>query len=97
MPSYQFIASQAGLERYLEEIESATWIAYDTEFISEGVKPLIKAELDVLGKMQKEDGGFDISWQWYTPYAEFEQARIWWRPRVTLEKLLFVRAAECCR
>ena len=36
MPSYQFIASQAGLERYLEEIESATWIAYDTEFISEG-------------------------------------------------------------
>ena len=67
-----------------------------SEFISEGVKPLIKAELDVLEKMQKEDGGFDISWQWYTPYAEFETARVWWRPRVTLEKLLFVREAESC-
>lgn len=66
-----------------------------TEFISEAVKPLIRAELDVTGRMQKEDGGFDISWQWYTPYAEFEQARVWWRPRVTLEKLLFVRTAEC--
>jgi len=64
------------------------------EFISEEIKPLIKAELDVLGRLQKEDGGFDISWQWYTPYAEFETARVWWRPRVTLEKLLFVRAAE---
>ncbi|MBR6627575.1 MAG: hypothetical protein IKL04_06335 [Lachnospiraceae bacterium] len=62
-----------------------------SEFVSEEIRPLIKAELDVIGKLQKEDGGFDVSWQWYTSYAEFEQARIWWRPRVTLEKLLFVR------
>lgn len=64
------------------------------EFVSEGIKPLIKAELSVIGNMQKEDGGFDISWQWYTPYEEFIQARIWWRPRVTLDKLLFVREME---
>lgn len=61
------------------------------EFISEEIKPMIKAELDIIGKLQKEDGGFDISWQWYTEYEEFNQARIWWRPRVTLEKLLFVK------
>lgn len=64
------------------------------EFASENVKPLIQAELDIIGNMQKEDGGFDISWKWYTPYEEFEQARIWWRPRVTLEKLLFVQAMK---
>lgn len=64
------------------------------EFMAEDIKTLIKAELDEIGNMQKEDGGFDISWQWYTPYAEYNQARVWWRPRVTLDKLLFVRAME---
>ena len=37
-----------------------------------------------------EDGGFDTTWKWYTPYTdEYEQARAWWRPRITIEKLLF--------
>lgn len=59
------------------------------EYVTDAVRPLIAAELAVLGNMQKDDGGFDITWQWYTPYAEFELSRLWWRPRVTLEKLLF--------
>lgn len=36
MVKYQFIQSQSNLYRFLDEIEKATWIAYDTEFISEG-------------------------------------------------------------
>lgn len=60
------------------------------EFITSKIKPLIFAEKDILGKLQKEDGGFDITWKWYTPYSdEYEQARNWWRPRITIEKLLF--------
>ena len=59
------------------------------EFITPEIKPLIAAEKDILGKLQLEDGGFDITWKWYTPYPEFEQARAWWRPRITIEKLLF--------
>lgn len=46
--------------------------------------------IDELSKFQNEDGGFDIWWKWYTPYSEFEQARKYWRPRVTIDKLLFV-------
>ena len=46
---------------------------------------------DILGSLQQEDGGFDISWQWHTDYEEFAQAREWWRPRITLDKLLFYR------
>ena len=53
------------------------------------IKPLIAAEKEILYKLQTEDGGFDITWKWYTPYPEFEQARAWWRPRITIEKLLF--------
>lgn len=60
-----------------------------SEFITSEIKPLIEAEKDILGKKQREDGGFDITWKWYTPYPDFEQARAWWRPRITLEKLLF--------
>ena len=60
------------------------------DFITPEIKPLISAEKDILGKLQKEDGGFDITWKWYTPYSdEYEQARAWWRPRITIEKLLF--------
>ena len=59
------------------------------EFITPEIKTLIATEKDILGKLQMEDGGFDITWKWYTPYPEFEQARAWWRPRITIEKLLF--------
>ncbi|MGN0379757.1 MAG: hypothetical protein ACI4EU_09225 [Butyrivibrio sp.] len=59
------------------------------EFVTPEIGQLIDAEKAVLGKIQKEDGGFDISWEWHTPYAEFEQARKWWRPRLTIDKLLF--------
>lgn len=60
------------------------------EFITPEIIPLIFAEKDILGKLQMEDGGFDITWKWYTPYPdEYEQARAWWRPRITIEKLLF--------
>lgn len=59
------------------------------ELITPEIKPLIAVEKDILGKLQMEDGGFDITWKWYTTYPEFEQARAWWRPRITIEKLLF--------
>ena len=61
------------------------------QFITDDIRPLIKAEREVLGSLQLDDGGFDISWQWYNDYEEFGQAREWWRPRVTLDKLLFYR------
>lgn len=61
------------------------------QFITDKIRELIKAEREILGSLQQEDGGFDISWQWHTDYEEFAQAREWWRPRITLDKLLFYR------
>lgn len=58
-------------------------------FLTDEIKPLVSAEKEILEKIQKEDGGYDISWQWYTDYSEFEIARNWWRPRLTLDKLMF--------
>ena len=60
------------------------------EFITPEIKSLIAAEKAILGKLQMEDSGFDITWKWYTQYPdEYEQARAWWRSRITIEKLLF--------
>lgn len=56
-------------------------------FEKQGSKNVIKE----LIKYQNADGGFDITWQWHTPYAEFEQACAWWRPRITIDKLLYYR------
>ena len=61
------------------------------QFITDRIRPLIRAEREILGQLQQEDGGFDISWQWHNGYKEFGQARDWWRPRLTLDKLLFYR------
>ena len=61
-------------------------------FMTKELYPLAAAEKAIWGKIQKEDGGFDISWQWYTDYKEFETARDWWRPRLTLDKLMFYEA-----
>ena len=69
---------------------SSVFIGKYQGFITPVIKPLIAAEKEISGKLQKEDGGFDITWKWYTPYTdEYEQARAWWRPRITIEKLLF--------
>lgn len=61
------------------------------EFMSGDIRALIAAEKGTLAKIQKGDGGFDISWQWHTPYPEFEQARQWWRAKITIDKMLFDR------
>ena len=65
----------------------------ESPYVPEGIEDLVKADLAAIDKLQMEDGGFDITWQWYTPYEqEYKQARDWWRPRVTLEKLGFYLA-----
>lgn len=79
-------------EKYgVEYVPTPSWFFQgESPFLYDGAAPLIKAELAAIGKQQMEDGGFDITWQWHTPYEdEFQTARRWWRPRVTREKLMF--------
>ena len=81
------------IEKYGVEyvpMPSSIFVGIYLDLVTPEIKPLIIAEKDVLGKLQMEDGGFDITWKWYTSYTdEYEQARAWWRPRITIEKLLF--------
>lgn len=58
-------------------------------FMTADIRALAAAEKGALARIQKDDGGFDISWQWHTPYPEFERARQWWRAKITIDKMLF--------
>lgn len=85
------------VEKYgIEYVTTPSWFLQSEAPINkDGLEPLIQAELASLQKLQLEDGGFDISWQWCTPYQEeFQQARAWWRPKVTMEKLRFYLLAS---
>ena len=97
-------ATQKEIENKLLEIICTDTVKYGVEyvpvpsdffcgvykvFLTDNIYPLIAAEKEIMGKIQKDDGGFDISWQWYNEYKEFETARNWWRPRLTIDKMLF--------
>lgn len=64
------------------------------QFYSPKFSELIKNEIDNFPNILLEDGGFDIYWEWYTDYPEFEQAKAMWRPKVSLERLLFWKEAK---
>lgn len=72
-------------------LPSDFFVEGNTELLNESIRSLIEVEKGILDNLQKEDGGFDISWQWYTTYTEFEQARTLWRARITIDKMLFVK------
>ena len=75
-------------KEYVTEPSFIFYGAFD-RYMADDIRTIAYSEKDILGDLQLEDGGFDISWQWYTDYKEFEEARDMWRPRVTLNKLLF--------
>ena len=65
------------------------------EFINDEIQKWVDIERKILDNLQKADGGFDITWKWLNSYAEYEDARSWWRPRLTLDKLLFMGELVC--
>lgn len=61
------------------------------EFMTDPIKKLAESELEILDKLQLSDGGFDISWDWGTEdKEEFKKARDMWRPKLTIDKQLFL-------
>ena len=70
-------------------VPSDFFAASYSDFLTDEMCALLDAERAILGKIQLEDGSFDISWKWYTDYPEqFEQTRIWWKSRITIDKML---------
>lgn len=56
-----------------------------------GNEELVEAECAYLAKAQQEDGSFNVPWQWYNDYKEFELAANWWKSIILLENITFVK------
>ena len=72
-------------------IPSDLFIGIYLEFITSEIEHLVQAEKEVLEKSQRRRRIRHLVEVVYT-ISEFEQARTYWRPRITIEKLLFYGA-----
>lgn len=52
---------------------------------------LAEHECDFIIDTQQPDGGFNITWQWYTEYKEFEVSANFWRAAVTLKNMVYLK------
>ncbi len=54
-------------------------------------KELLDLERELLPRQQTEDGGFPVTWSWWTDYSEQHLATSWWRASFAIKNLLFLQ------
>ena len=52
---------------------------------------LVEKECACIVSHQLPDGSFDVLWQWWTDYPEFETSKIWWKADFCIKNLRFLR------
>ena len=57
-----------------------------------GNEELVQKELEITAESQLEDGSYIVPWLWYNEYKEYELAANWWKSRILINKLLFLKA-----
>lgn len=65
-------------------------LSKDSMFYEDNKELLLK-ERELLQQYQSEDGGFPVTWQWWTDYHEQHLATAWWRPYFAIRNMLFLR------
>ena len=65
-------------------------LSKDSMFYEDNKELLLK-ERELLQQYQSEDGGFPVTWQWWTDYPEQHIATAWWRPYFAIRNMLFLR------
>lgn len=51
---------------------------------------LAEYECDFIVDTQMSDGGYKVTWQWYTEYKEFEVSANFWRAAITLKNMAYL-------
>ncbi len=55
-------------------------------------KEIAAFECEFIQKTQLDDGSFQVNWQWWNDYKEFEAAKMIWKGVITLENMRYIRA-----
>lgn len=59
-----------------------------------GNEELIQKELELTRESQLADGSYIVPWLWYNEYKEYELAANWWKSRILINKIRFLKAFE---
>ena len=60
-------------------------------FYYDEIRELIQRECARICTNQLEDGSYDIPWQWWNDYKEFEIAKNWWKSNFCIKYMVFLR------
>lgn len=65
-------------------------LSKDSIFYS-GNEELVRRECELLIENQQQDGGFPITWSWWTEYPEFHISANWWRGSFVIANIRFLK------
>lgn len=57
-----------------------------------GNEELVQKELEITRESQLKDGSYIVPWLWYNEYKEYELAANWWKSRILIDKIRFLKA-----
>ena len=57
-----------------------------------GNEELVQKELEITRESQLGDGSYIVPWLWYNEYKEYELAANWWKSRILIDKIRFLKA-----
>lgn len=73
------------------DMPSAFFIVPGSMFYEDN-KAIAAFECEFIQKTQLDDGSFQVNWQWWNDYKEFEAAKMIWKGVITLENMRYIRA-----
>lgn len=65
-------------------------ITRDSIFYADNAE-LAEYECDFIINSQQPDGSFNVTWQWYTEYKEFEVSANYWRAAIALKNMAYLK------
>ena len=57
-----------------------------------GNEELVQKEIEMLSECQLDDGSYIVPWLWYNEYKEYELAANWWKSRMLINNIRFLKA-----
>lgn len=72
---------------------SAFFIVPGSMFYEEN-KELALYECEFIRENQLDDGSFQVNWQWWNDYKEYEYSKMIWKSVIILENMLYLKAFE---
>lgn len=77
----------------VEYVPTPSWfIGSKTSPFYRGNDELVAAECKYLTEKQLPDGSYQVPWQWWTEYKEWEIAHNWWKSDIIIKNLRFLKS-----